>query len=110
MRVVIRVTARTFQRTFTRDFYRKRGVFTLQELAPCLKNLRGVHRGRSFFDRTPNVGSASELLGCKPRGASRRGTDSLSKQYRSLKRKVPIFIRPVLRFPLILHEGHDSET
>src|ERR1700730_1246961 len=87
MGVVIRVTARTVQRAFTCDFYRKRGMFTLQDLAPGLKNLRVLHRRWSFSDRTKTVRSVSALPGCKPRRRD-GGTDSPSQQFRSLQQSV----------------------
>src|SRR5882672_1456910 len=68
MCVVIRVASRTSQWAFACDLYRKRGLFTIEDLAPCLNNLRGLHGDDSLSDRTQSVRSASALLGSKPRG------------------------------------------
>jgi len=42
-------------------------------LAPCLKDLIGVHRRRPFSDRTQNVRSVNALLSYKPTGTARTG-------------------------------------
>jgi outer membrane receptor protein involved in Fe transport len=51
MGVVIRVTTGAFQWAFFGNFDRKGRWFTLQDLAPCLDDLRRVHRGWPFSDR-----------------------------------------------------------
>ena len=51
MRVVVRVTAGAFQRAFLGNLDRKRRWFAFQDLAPCLNNLRRVHRCWPFSDR-----------------------------------------------------------
>src|SRR5271165_7221512 len=52
MRGVVGVTPRTFQGAFLGDFYGKGGWFPLEDFAPCLKNLRGVHPRPSFLPHT----------------------------------------------------------